>query len=388
MIKLLIRRFIKNYNDTENEAVRERYGILAGIIGIICNIILVAVKLAAGFAMNSIAVMSDGFNNLSDTGASLVTVIGSKLSAKRPDSDHPFGHGRFEYISALIVSFIIIYMGIETLVGSVKKIIEPQRVIFNPYLTALLLLSCLIKLWMYSYNKYMGKKIDSALLKAAAGDSLNDVFSTTAVVLATVIGAFLKKFPMDGILGVVVSALILKTGLDVARDTITKLLGQPPKPETVKKIRDIIMSGEHIVGVHDLIVHDYGPGRTIASAHAEVPDDENITEVHEIIDSLERKICDELGIIMVIHMDPIAVNCPETNRLKEMVEKMLPEIDPEITMHDFRITDGQENINMIFDIVVPIGYSEAQIENAKHKLSEMIKSKDKKYNTVINIDEM
>lgn len=388
MIKILIKKFIADYDDTDNKDVRQKYGILAGVLGIICNLLLVVVKLISGFAMNSIAIISDGLNNLSDMGSSLVTVIGAKLSAKRPDSDHPFGHGRFEYISALIVSFIIIYMGVETFIGSVKKVIEPQKVIFNPYIIILLVLSCFVKLWMYSYNKYMGKRIDSVMLKAAASDSLNDVFATGAVVAATVLGIFLKRFPMDGVLGVVVSVLILKSGFDIAKDTIAKLLGQPPSAETVKKIRDIIMSGEGIIGVHDLIVHDYGPGRIIASAHAEVPDDENITRIHEIIDSLERKICDELGIIMVLHMDPIAVNCPKTNQLKGMVVKIIGEINPDITMHDFRITDGQDNINLIFDIVVPSGYSEEEINEIRERISSTVKAQNEQCSTVINVDEL
>ena len=388
MIKILIKKFIADYDDTDNKDVRQKYGILAGVLGMICNLLLVVVKLISGFAMNSIAIISDGLNNLSDMGSSLVTVIGAKLSAKRPDSDHPFGHGRFEYISALIVSFIIIYMGVETFIGSVKKVIEPQKVIFNPYIIILLVLSCFVKLWMYSYNKYMGKRIDSVMLKAAASDSLNDVFATGAVVAATVLGIFLKRFPMDGVLGVVVSVLILKSGFDIAKDTIAKLLGQPPSAETVKKIRDIIMSGEGIIGVHDLIVHDYGPGRIIASAHAEVPDDENITRIHEIIDSLERKICDELGIIMVLHMDPIAVNCPKTNQLKGMVVKIIGEINPDITMHDFRITDGQDNINLIFDIVVPSGYSEEEINEIRERISSTVKAQNEQCSTVINVDEL
>ena len=388
MIKILIKKFIADYDDTDNKDVRQKYGILAGVLGMICNLLLVAVKLISGFAMNSIAIISDGLNNLSDMGSSLVTVIGAKLSAKRPDSDHPFGHGRFEYISALIVSFIIIYMGVETFIGSVKKVIEPQKVIFNPYIIILLVLSCFVKLWMYSYNKYMGKRIDSVMLKAAASDSLNDVFATGAVVAATVLGIFLKRFPMDGVLGVVVSVLILKSGFDIAKDTIAKLLGQPPSAEIVKKIRDIIMSGEGIIGVHDLIVHDYGPGRIIASAHAEVPDDENITRIHEIIDSLERKICDELGIIMVLHMDPIAVNCPKTNQLKGMVVKIIGEINPDITMHDFRITDGQDNINLIFDIVVPSGYSEEEINEIRERISSTVKAQNEQCSTVINVDEL
>ncbi len=388
MIKILIKKFIADYDNTDNKDVRQKYGILAGVLGIICNLLLVVVKLISGFAMNSIAIISDGLNNLSDMGSSLVTVIGAKLSAKRPDSDHPFGHGRFEYISALIVSFIIIYMGVETFIGSVKKVIEPQKVIFNPYIIILLVLSCFVKLWMYSYNKYMGKRIDSVMLKAAASDSLNDVFATGAVVAATVLGIFLKRFPMDGVLGVVVSVLILKSGFDIAKDTIAKLLGQPPSAETVKKIRDIIMSGEGIIGVHDLIVHDYGPGRIIASAHAEVPDDENITRIHEIIDSLERKICDELGIIMVLHMDPIAVNCPKTNQLKGMVVKIIGEINPDITMHDFRITDGQDNINLIFDIVVPSGYSEEEINEIRERISSTVKAQNEQCSTVINVDEL
>ncbi len=386
MTKFVIKKFIKNYENTGDEKVRESYGVLAGILGIICNAILVGIKLSIGTVMGSIAIISDGLNNLSDTGSSLVSVIGAKLSNKKPDRDHPFGHGRLEYVAALIVSFIIIFVGIETITSSFEKILNPSQVKFNYVMIIILTLSCLIKLWMYSYNKYMGEKIDSEILRAASADSLSDSVATFAVIVATVIGKFTGSFPMDGCLGILVSFLILKAGYQVAKDTITLLLGKPPAPELVEKIRNTILAERDIIGVHDLIVHDYGPGRVIASAHAEVPDDGDVTAIHEIIDGLEKRVAKELGLLLVIHMDPIAVNCPKTNQLKKMVEDIVDAEDKRFSIHDFRITDGEENINLIFDLVLPIEFSEKEREDTADKIARLIKIADKRCSCVIETD--
>ena len=307
MIKILIKTFVKDYNNTSDIKVREAYGTLAGIIGIICNMILFSTKLTIGFLMNSIAISSDAFNNLSDTGSSMVALIGAKLSGKDPDFEHPYGHGRFEYIASLIISFIIMLVGIELLKSSFDKVLNPEPITFNPILIAILVLSILIKVWMFSYNRYIGHKIDSGVNRATAADSLNDVIATSAVVLTTLIGQVFELY-LDGYAGVVVSLLIIYAGFQIAKDTVNVLLGMSPSEEVVEAINTIIKGNSNIVGVHDLKVHDYGPGRTVASVHAELSDQTNLVKAHSIIDGLEKKIFKELGIDIVIHVDPIGEN--------------------------------------------------------------------------------
>lgn len=307
MIKILIKTFVKDYNNTSDIKVREAYGTLAGIIGIICNMILFSTKLTIGFLMNSIAISSDAFNNLSDIGSSMVALIGAKLSGKDPDFEHPYGHGRFEYIASLIISFIIMLVGIELLKSSFDKVLNPEPITFNPILIAILVLSILIKVWMFSYNRYIGHKIDSGVNRATAADSLNDVIATSAVVLTTLIGHVFELY-LDGYAGVVVSLLIIYAGFQIAKDTVNVLLGMSPSEEVVEAINTIIKGNSNIVGVHDLKVHDYGPGRTVASVHAELSDQTNLVKAHSIIDGLEKKIFKELGIDIVIHVDPIGEN--------------------------------------------------------------------------------
>ncbi len=304
MIKIIIKKYIKNYEKVEDSSVRESYGILAGVIGVVCNIFLFAVKLIIGLTMNSIAITSDAFNNLSDTGSSLVAIIGAKLSGRDADQEHPFGHGRFEYIASLIISFIIVLVGFELLKSSFDKILHPEALSFNLILMVILILSVFIKVWMYSYNRYIGKVINSSVNRANASDSLNDVIATSAVIITTILGRFVN-FPLDGIAGVIVSLLIMYTGYGVAKDTVNVLLGMSPSEELVARIHEIIDSNEHIVGSHDLKVHDYGPGRTIASIHTELSDQIDIVKAHTIIDALEKLIMAELCIDIVIHVDPI-----------------------------------------------------------------------------------
>lgn len=304
MIKVIIKKFVKNHEKVEDSTVRESYGILAGVIGVICNIFLFGVKLTIGLIMNSIAITSDAFNNLSDTGSSLVAIVGAKLSGRDADQEHPFGHGRFEYIASLIISFIIVLVGFELLKSSIDKIIHPEALSFNLVLMIILILSVFVKVWMYSYNRYIGKVINSSVNRANASDSLNDVIATSAVIITTLLGQVID-FPLDGIAGVIVSLLIMYTGYGVAKDTVNVLLGMSPSEELVERIHQLIDSNEHIVGSHDLKVHDYGPGRTIASIHAELSDQTDIVKAHSIIDALEKLIMAELCIDIVIHVDPI-----------------------------------------------------------------------------------
>lgn len=384
MIKLLVRKFIPDCENTSNSAVREKYGILGGVLGIICNFILFLLKLTVGTLMNSISIISDAFNNLSDTASSLIVILGTKLSNLRPDEQHPFGHGRIEYISSLIVSFIIMLVGFELLKSSVSKIFNPQPLAFSLPLIIILAASVLVKLWMASYNRYLSGRINSGVLRAAAADSLIDAVSTSIVVISVIIGRFVN-FPLDAIMGAVFSLLVIYSGFGIAKDTVDVLLGAAPDMETVDKITDTILNAEGIIGVHDLIVHDYGPGRKMASVHAEVPDTADIVKTHELIDRLEQEISHELGVHTVIHMDPITTGCETTDRLRREVLDIVTSIDERMGIHDFRMTDGENRINLIFDLEIPFSMQkdkEVILSQIKEKLTE----KDSRYIAVITVD--
>lgn len=304
MIKFLIRKFIKDYENVEDKYVRERYGVLSGVLGIICNLILFTLKLSIGLLVNSIAVISDAFNNITDLGSSIVTIFGTKLSNRPPDEGHPHGHGRYEYIAPLVVSFIIFGVAVETFRTSIEKIIKPEEIVFNLLSIVILVLSILIKLWMYSYNKYIGEKINSSVNKATAHDSLNDVIATSSVLLGAILEPYVS-FPVDGILGLVISAVIMYSAFTIAKDSVSLLLGSSPDPELIDRIKKLILENENIKGVHDLIIHDYGPNKIMASAHAEVSSNADIVDIHFEIDRIEKKIKKELNVDIVIHMDPI-----------------------------------------------------------------------------------
>ncbi len=304
MIRTIIKKFIKNHRNTTNLHVREAYGVLSGVLGIACNLILFILKLAVGLFIDSIAVISDAFNNLSDLGSSLVAIFGAKLSSQPPDKEHPYGHGRLEYIASLVVAFIIFGVGLQILRSSVEKIISPKAVLFSPLSLCLLFGSILIKLWMYSYNRYIGRAINSGVNRAVARDSLNDAFATGAVIAGTVLGRYVD-FPVDGLLGLIISLIVVYTGFGIAKDSVNLLLGTPPDPQLVESICSLVLKGKNIKGVHDLIVHDYGPGRVIASIHAEVSNALDIMNIHFEIDEIEKRIEDQLGINIVIHMDPV-----------------------------------------------------------------------------------
>ncbi len=387
MIRLLIHRFIPDYEQISNKKVRERYGVLCGVLGVICNVFLFAVKFVIGTVMNSIAIISDAFNNLSDMGSSLVTIIGVKMSNRHADKEHPFGHGRIEYISSLIVSFIILLVGFELFKNSADKIFHPQKPELSVILMVILSLSVLVKVWMFSYNRYVGKKIHSTVIYATARDSLNDVIATGAVILTTIAGHFVS-FPVDGIVGLIVSVLVMFTGFQIAKDTIGMLLGSPPDPEMVKEISNIILSKDGIVGVHDLIIHDYGPGRVMASVHAEVPDDIDIVRIHEIIDQTEKDIYREMDVHIVIHMDPITVNSERMDALKAMVTEAVKSVDEAYNIHDFRMTDGEHNINLIFDLEVPCSLKHSEREKAVKEIKRRLSEKDSRYQAVIQVDDV
>ena len=387
MIKLLIRTFVKNYEKTDDKKVRESYSVLGGILGGICNLFLFAVKLFIGMTMKSIAIMSDAFNNLSDMGSCCVAVIGAKLSNRRPDREHPYGHGRLEYISSLIVAFLIMLVGFELFKSSFDKILHPEEITFSLPMMIILALSLLVKLWMYFVYTYIGKTIDSTVMRATARDSVNDVISTSAVIIATTIGYFLP-FSIDGYIGVIVAVYIMYGGFDLTRETIGLLLGTPPSPELIQQITDEVTKADEICGIHDLIVHDYGPGRKFASVHAEIPENSNIVHAHEVIDEVERDVSEKLGIMLVIHMDPVADKDEVVIGLKKLVLETAKGIDETITIHDFRITNGDKKINAIFDMVIRDNFDENERKKIVDELKKRVAEKDPRLNLIVTIDEV
>lgn len=384
MVTLLANIFIKNQSDTKNPAVRQAYGILCGAVGIFLNLCLFVGKFITGAVSNSIAITADAFNNLSDAGSSIITLIGFKMAGQKPDPHHPFGHGRIEYISGLLVSVIILLMGVELLKSSVSKILHPEMPDFSPAVIVVLLASILVKSYMFLYNRKLGRKLDSAAMAATATDSLSDTIATSAVLAATLIGHY-ANLAIDGWCGMLVGLFICYAGYSAARDTISPLLGQAPEPEFVRQINDIVMAHEEILGIHDLIVHNYGPGRVLISLHAEVPADGNFLALHDKIDIIEHELRDVLNCHAVIHMDPVCAGDEETNRLKALVKGYLKEISETLTMHDFRIVAGPTHTNLIFDVVTPYNFSLSDDELVK-LIQEKIRKDNPNYFAVIEVD--
>ncbi len=385
MLTLLSRLFIKN-GDADPDA-RGKYGTLTGAVGIFLNILLFAFKLIAGGLARSVAITADAFNNLSDAGSSIITLIGFRLASQKPDTEHPFGHGRFEYISGLLVSAAIILMGFELLKSSVEKIIHPEAVEFSILAVVILACSVLVKLYMWFYNSRIGKRIGSPALLATAVDSLSDAASTSVVLLATLIGRW-TGLMIDGPVGALVSLFVLYSGFRAAKETIAPLLGQSPEPEFVKRIEDIVTSFDGIEAIHDLIIHDYGPGRRIISLHAEVPmkAGDDVFEVHDVIDNAERKLREELGCDATIHLDPVAAGDELTARLKAEMTEKLRGIDPSLMLHDFRIVPGPTHTNMIFDVVVPFDIPLSPDE-VKEKVESAARSMEHgEYYAVVTVD--
>ncbi len=352
MISLLSRIFIKNYTDYKDEKVRSQYGVLCGVFGIFLNVVLFTLKFVFGTLAASVAMLADAFNNLSDAGSSIVQILGFKLSFKKPDPDHPFGHGRIEYISGLIVSFLILYMGVALIKDSVLSIIHPKLPDSGLLSVVIMGIGILVKLYMYIYNHLVARKIDSVAMEVVAKDSLNDVISTSVVIAALVAGKF-TSLPLDGIGGVIVGIFILKTGIESAGDTIRPLLGTAPTKEFVEQIEQELMKHKPIIGMHDLIVHDYGPGRMMISLHAEVPGDLNIFSLHDVIDVAENDIANHFGCHVVIHMDPVDINNLRLAELKKVLNEELVRINPELKSHDVRMVPGDTHTNLIFDVVKP-----------------------------------
>ena len=384
MISFLAKRFIKNSADVTDPAVRQAYGVLCGVAGICFNVLLFALKLLAGTLSGSIAVTADAFNNLSDAGASIVTLLGFKLAGQKPDPEHPFGHGRLEYISGLIVSMVIILMGVELAKSAVEKILHPETVELSLLTGAILLASIGVKLYMYLYNRAVGRKLCSAAMEATAMDSLSDCAATAAVFAATLVGHF-TSLQIDGWCGIVVAGLVLLAGVRAARDTISPLLGQPPAPEFVQQIQDIVMASPVVRGIHDLVVHDYGPGRVMISLHAEVPAHGDIMALHDEIDNAEQRLRCELGCEAIIHMDPIVTDDKLTTETREKVARLVRGIDETISIHDFRMVTGPTHTNVIFDAVVPFRFrlSDREVEQ---EIKTAVKRLDSSYFAVVQID--
>ena len=352
MITLLSRIFIKNRDEVSNPAVRKAYGMLCSLTGIFLNVLLFAGKYIAGTLAGSIAVTADAFNNLSDAGSSVITLLGFRMASKKPDPDHPFGHGRIEYLSGLVVAVAILLVGLELVKSSLEKILAPEAVSFSWLSVGILLASILVKLWMAAFNKDLSRRIGSAAMAATATDSLSDVVATSAVLLGTLVGRF-SGLRIDGWVGILVAAFILRAGWGAAKDTLDHLLGQSPDPSLVQGVQETVLSHPEITGIHDLVIHDYGPGRSMMSLHAEVPMDADVLEVHDIIDNVERELKEKFHTEAVIHMDPIATHDPAVNAMRGQVAGLVREIDPAMTIHDFRMTAGPDHQNLIFDTVVP-----------------------------------
>ncbi len=352
LTNLLCRWFVKNHDTPTDPQVRLAYGRLARITGILCNLLLCGLKLLAGILSGSLAMIADAFNNLSDAGSAIVTLIGFRLAGAPPDKDHPFGHGRMEYLSSMGVAVLIIIAGFELATSAVDKILHPAATVFSPVAIAILVVSILVKLWMALFYRRIGKRIHSDALTATGTDSRNDVICTS-VVLVCAIAAKFTDLPLDGYVGMAVALFVIWSGFSVIRDTMSPLMGQAPDPELVENIQQTVLGYEGVVGIHDLIVHDYGPGRVIVSLHAEVPEDQSITKSHDIIDNIEMELLDKYHILACIHMDPVDMDNPETLRLKEITIGLMNGVDERLTLHDFRVVNGDTHTNLLFDLVVP-----------------------------------
>lgn len=388
MSSLLVRLFVKNYNDTKNPQVRGRYGSLAGVVGIVCNLILSVLKIGIGLIVGSLSISADGFNNLTDMGSSVVAMLGFKLAGKPADRDHPFGHGRMEYMSAFIVAVLILLVGFELLKSSVTALVNGEVAPEYSLISILILaFSVIIKLWLFFFNRKLSKSIDSEVLAATAKDSLNDCVATTAILISVGVTRFVEvPFNLDAVMGILVAVFILISGIGSAKDTINQILGQPPEEETINEISDFILSFPEFYGIHDLIVHNYGPGRQFASVHVEVPQNIDIVKCHEEIDLCEKLLFERTGINVVIHMDPIDTDDETITATKSAMQKALKEIDESLTLHDFRMTPLAENqTNLIFDVVVP---SKVKIpdEQLKQEISEKANKINSTFVCVITLD--
>lgn len=384
MQNFLVKKFIKDYDKTEDPQVREAYGKLAGVVGIVSNTAVSAMKIAVGLVFSSISILADGINNLTDASSSLITLIGFRMAAKPADEDHPYGHARIEYITGLIVSFLIIMLGGQMLKASVEKILHPDALQFSLLAVGVLVVSILMKLWQARFNMKMGEAIDSATLKATGADSRNDVISTTAVLISLFIGK-LTGYQLDGFMGVLVALFIVWSGISLIKETSDPLLGLAPDPTLVGEIQSRVMEHEGILGLHDLVVHDYGPGRVFASVHVEVDANENLMKSHDMVDNIEKEISSQLRIHLVAHMDPVDTKDPLTQTVKQQLREIVEEIPEILSTHDLRVVSGYTHHNLVFDIVISPGCEKSDGQ-LKAMIAGRLKEYDPKYNAVIEVD--
>lgn len=384
MVTLLAKWFVPQHQDPTSPALRQAYGTLCGVVGILLNLLLFAGKFFAGTVSGSVAITADAFNNLADSGSSVVTLLGFKLAGKKPDPEHPFGHGRMEYLSGLVVAGLILLMGFELAKTSVEKILHPQPVEFRWLTAGILAASVAVKLYMGLYNRGIGRKIHSAAMEATAADCFSDAISTTAVLAATVVGYFLR-WQIDGWVGIVVAALILWAGYNAARDTISPLMGQAPEPELVRQIEETVLCFAPIHGIHDLVVHDYGPGRLMITLHAEVPSVGDLLEMHDAIDLAERALQEKFQCHATIHMDPVAVDDEKTGVLRQKTAELVKTVDESFTIHDFRMVEGPSHTNLIFDVVVPHSYK-GTLQQVEEEVTGLVRQMEGEYYAVVTAE--
>lgn len=385
MTEFLVRCFVKDYEHTEKMSVRTAYGILASIVGIFCNVLLFGIKFTIGAILRSVSVMADGFNNLSDAGSSVISFVGVKMASKPADEEHPFGHGRMEYIAALVVSFLVIDVGFSFFKDSIGRIRNPLELQFQSAALIILILSIGIKMWLGLFNRKLGKKLDSKVMMAVFTDAMGDVLATTATILSIVIFK-IWGVNIDGFVGIAVSIVVMKAGIGIAKDTLEPLLGEAVPKEIYEKITSFVESYDGIYGTHDLIVHNYGPGKSMASLHVEVPNDVDIEASHEIVDRIEREARKELGVYLVIHMDPIEMKNENTLLAREQTERVIRELDDKLTIHDFRMVIGEKQINLIFDLVVPVHYEKENNKELCKEIRRRMNQIDERYQCVIVVE--
>ena len=385
MTEFLVKRFVKDYQQTEAVQVRTAYGTLSSMVGIFCNVLLFGAKLLIGLLINSISVMADAFNNLSDAASSIIGFIGVKMAEKPADDDHPFGHGRIEYIAAFIVAFIVIQVGFSLFKTSLNKILNPESMSFKWISIVILSLSVAVKLWLSLFNRTLGKRINSKVMLATAADAMGDVVTTSATMLSiAVFGIF--GVNIDGIVGIAVSVVVRIAGVNIAKDTLAPLIGEAIDPQLYEQISNFVESFEGILGTHDLIVHNYGPSKSMASIHAEVPNDVNVERSHEVIDQIEHEAARRFGLLLVIHMDPVETHDGRIREFRDMLGEVLTELDSRLSFHDFRMVDGVEHINLIFDLVVPREYKAAVQDNLKARISAAVRKRDPRCACVITVE--
>ena len=385
MTEFLVKRFVKDYQQTEAVQVRTAYGTLSSMVGIFCNVLLFGAKLLIGLLINSISVMADAFNNLSDAASSIIGFIGVKMAEKPADDDHPFGHGRIEYIAAFIVAFIVIQVGFSLFKTSLNKILNPESMSFKWISIVILSLSVAVKLWLSLFNRTLGKRINSKVMLATAADAMGDVVTTSATMLSiAVFGIF--GVNIDGIVGIAVSVVVMIAGVNIAKDTLAPLIGEAIDPQLYEQISNFVESFEGFLGTHDLIVHNYGPSKSMASIHAEVPNDVNVERSHEVIDQIEHEAARRFGLLLVIHMDPVETHDGRIREFRDMLGEVLTELDSRLSFHDFRMVDGVEHINLIFDLVVPREYKAAVQDNLKARISAAVRKRDPRCACVITVE--